>query len=353
MYLLDLPAVLRRVPALPIVEEPGWKVRGHGGMRSVDTIACHHTAGPKTGDHPSLPVVRDGRPGLDGPLAHLFIARSGVIHIIAAGLCYHAGQVKQVEYANARAIGLEAEAAGVPGVVTDWPDVQVRAYAQVCAALCIGYHLDPADVLAHKEICYPTGRKSDPNFDMGTFRMRVARELDILTDSSRGGGRPIVPAPRPRIDGRPVLQRGNHRPSDSVRILQTRLATLGWNPGPADGVFGPRVADAVHGLQVAAGLVADGIVGPRTWKALDGGQRPRITLSRVVGPPDRGDVVRAVQRELIRVGAKLPRWGADGVAGEEFTMAVLWVQARAGVHRDGLVGAGTVPALGGVWAGPR
>lgn len=352
MYLLDLPAVLRRVPALRIIEEPGWKTRGHGGMRSVDTIACHHTAGPKTGDHPSLPVVRDGRPGLPGPLAQLVLARSGAVHIIAAGLCYHAGQVRRVEYANSRTIGIEAEAAGVPGVVTDWPDVQVRAYAQVCAALCLGYNLDPADVLGHKEICYPVGRKSDPNFDMSVFRGRVARDLDILAGSSRGGDRPTVPAPAP-VGGRPVLQRGNHRPSVSVRGLQRRLTNLGWNPGPDDGVFGPRVAAAVHGLQVAAGLVPDEVVGPRTWKALDGGQRPRITLHRVVGPPDRGDLVRAVQRELIRVGAKLPRWGADGVAGEEFTAAVLWVQARADVHPDGNVGASTVPALGGVWTGPR
>jgi peptidoglycan hydrolase-like protein with peptidoglycan-binding domain len=151
-----------------------------------------------------------------------------------------------------------------------------------------------------------------------------------------------------------VLQRGNTRPSENVRVLQRRLAVLGWNPGDDDGVFGPRVAAAVLGVQAAAGLVTDGVVGPRTWKALDGGVRPRIRLSRVVGRPDRGDVVRAVQRELVRVGAKLPRFGVDGVAGAEFEAAVRWVQAREDLEpRDGLVGVDTVPALGGVWTGPR
>lgn len=353
MMLLDLPDVLRRTD-LDVVLEPGWTTRGHGVMRSVDTIVTHHTAGPRTGDHPSLGVIRDGRPGLKGPLSQLFLSRSGRVHVVAAGLCYHAGAVRDVAYSNARAIGIEAEAAGVDNVPTDWPSVQMNAYAQLCAALCLGYHLDPSDVLGHKEVCYPAGRKVDPNFGMGPFRDRVAAELDRLTGATRGGTRPVVPAPRPSVDGRPVLQRGNTRPSENVRALQRRLAVLGWNPGPDDGLFGPRVEAAVIGVQAAAGLVTDGVVGPRTWKALDGGARPRIVLSRVVGKGDRGDVVRAVQRELVRVGAKLPRFGVDGKAGDEFAAAVRWVQAREDIDpRDGLVGVDTVPALGGVWAGPR
>lgn len=352
MYLLDLPDVLRRAPALRIIEEPGWRTRGHGPMRSVDGVVAHHTAGPVTGDAPSLRVVRDGRPGLSGPLAQLFLARSGVVHVVAAGLAYHAGQVTAVTYANGRRIGIEAEATGRDNVPTDWPPAQMTAYAQLCAALCLGYHFDPDDVLGHKEVAYPLGRKIDPNFGMSAFRTRVDAELDRLTGVSRDT--PRVPAPRPPVDGRPVLQRGNTRASDNVRVLQRRLALLGWNPGADDGVFGPRVEAAVIGLQAAAGLVTDGVVGPRTWKALDGGQKPQIRLSRAVGRPDKGDVVRAVQRELLRVGARLPEFGADGVAGDEFVAAVRWLQAREDIDpRDGFVGVATVPALGGVWTGPR
>lgn len=353
MYLTDLPDVLVR-SGLDVVLEPGWSTRGHGPMRSVDTIVAHHTAGPPTGDHPSLGVVRDGRPGLKGPLSQLFLTRSGRVHVVAAGLCWHAGAVRDVAYSNGRAIGIEAEAAGVDNVPGDWPAVQMNAYARLCAALCFGYHLDPRDVLAHKEVCFPAGRKSDPNFGMGPFRDRVAAELDRLTGATRGGTRPVVPAPRPSVDGRPVLQRGNTRASENVRVLQRRLAVLGWHPGDDDGIFGPRVEEAVLGVQAAAGLVTDGVVGPRTWRALDGGVRPRIRLSRVVGRPDKGDVVRAVQRELLRVGARLPEFGADGVAGDEFTAAVFWLQRREDIEpRDGYVGVATVPALGGVWTGPR
>lgn len=351
MYLLDLPDVLRRAPALRVIEEPGWRTRGHGPMRSVDGVVAHHTAGPVTGDAPSLRVVRDGRPGLSGPLAQLFLARSGAVHVVAAGLAYHAGQVTAVTYANGRRIGIEAEATGRDNVPTDWPPAQMTAYAQLCAALCLGYHFDPGDVLGHKEVAYPLGRKIDPNFGMSAFRTRVDAELDRLTGVSRDT--PRVPAPRPPVDGRPVLQRGNTRASDNVRVLQRRLALLGWNPGGDDGVFGPRVEAAVRGLQVAAGLVDDGVVGPRTWKALDGGQKPRIRLARAVGRGDRGDVVEAVQRALLRVGARLPEFGADGRAGDEFVDAVRWLQAREGLTRDGVVAVATVPALGGVWTGPR
>lgn len=352
MYLTDLDVVLRRAPGLVVVEHPGWESRGRGAMRSVDGVVCHHTAGPKTGDHPSLNAVVNGRPGLSGPLSNLFLSRSGVVTIVAAGKANHAGQVRSATFENGRRIGIEAEAAGVDGVPADWPAVQVAAYAKVCAALCLGYHFNPADVLGHKEVCFPDGRKIDPNFGMPAFRTMVGRELDIMTSASRGNPRPTVPVVVP-AGSLPVLQFGNTRPSSHVKAVQQRLAVLGWNPGPDDGLLGARTEAAVIGLQVAAGLVADGVVGPRTRGALDGGQRPRIVLSRVIGRPDTGDVVRAVQRELLRVGAKLPEFGADGVAGAEFAAAVRWVQGRAGEDRDGFVGEHTVPWLGGAWTGKR
>ena len=42
----------------------GWKSHGRGTMGSIQTIVCHHTAGPESGNSPSLNVVRNGRPGL-------------------------------------------------------------------------------------------------------------------------------------------------------------------------------------------------------------------------------------------------------------------------------------------------
>ncbi len=52
--------------------------------------------------------------------------------------------------------------------------------------------------------------------------------------------------------------------------LQKALASLGFEPGSPDGVFGQRTLDAVRAFQMRAtpGAV-DGVVGPKTWAALD------------------------------------------------------------------------------------
>ena len=72
----------------------GWSSRGHGAMGTIQSVICHHTAGPASGDHPSLNVVTHGRPGLSGPLAQLFLSRDGTVYLVAAGRAYHAGVVK-------------------------------------------------------------------------------------------------------------------------------------------------------------------------------------------------------------------------------------------------------------------
>ncbi len=54
-----------------------------------------------------------------------------------------------------------------------------------------------------------------------------------------------------------------------VTTLQERLAALGHDPGPIDGMFGTGTARAVAAFQAASGLTPDGIVGAATWAALD------------------------------------------------------------------------------------
>lgn len=50
--------------------------------------------------------------------------------------------------------------------------------------------------------------------------------------------------------------------------LSLRLARTDFNPGPVDGVAGPRTLAAVQAFQRWAGLAVDGIVGPQTRAAL-------------------------------------------------------------------------------------
>jgi hypothetical protein len=169
--LVDL-ATAVRAAGLPVIERFGWLTRGHGQMLGVRTIVCHHTAGPPTGESPSLGVVENGRPGLEGPLAHLFLSRSGAVYIVAAGLCWHAGVVRvPITQGNEWSIGIEAEADGV----SPWPPVQYAAYVRLCRALCDFYGLGYDRVMGHKEVCAPVGRKIDPApMDMDTFRRDVA-----------------------------------------------------------------------------------------------------------------------------------------------------------------------------------
>lgn len=56
--------------------------------------------------------------------------------------------------------------------------------------------------------------------------------------------------------------------SEDVLEVQCLLARLGYDPGPIDGVFGPRTESAVEKLQAAGDVIVDGVVGPRTWTLL-------------------------------------------------------------------------------------
>jgi hypothetical protein len=63
-----------------------------------------------------------------------------------------------------------------------------------------------------------------------------------------------------------ILWQGARGPQ--VKSLQMRLKDLGFDPGPADEVFGPLTAQAVARFQKERRLDADGIAGPQTLDAL-------------------------------------------------------------------------------------
>jgi len=173
MMLTNLADILRKA-GLNVTEVDGWKTRAHGPMTAIRSIICHDTAGPSTGDYPSLPIVRDGRPDLPGPLAQLGLGRSGTWFIIAAGLSYHAGVVTDTTlYSNQYAIGIEAEGTGIPATNTGhayWPEKQYDSYLKGVRALMRAFEVPTVHVRGHKEIAYPAGRKIDPNFSMDEFR---------------------------------------------------------------------------------------------------------------------------------------------------------------------------------------
>ena len=59
--------------------------------------------------------------------------------------------------------------------------------------------------------------------------------------------------------------------SDRVRAAQEQLSLLGLDPGPVDGIYGPKTRDAVQafeGSQPRLSSQADGYFGPLTWRLL-------------------------------------------------------------------------------------
>ncbi len=68
-----------------------------------------------------------------------------------------------------------------------------------------------------------------------------------------------VPIPR-------TVRRGDE--GQCVSSAQGLLTAQGADPGPIDGIFGPKTDEVTKAFQAGHGLAVDGIIGPNTWKAL-------------------------------------------------------------------------------------
>lgn len=264
--LLWLPQVLKDA-GLKVALVDGWEAHGDGDVGKTVGVICHHTAGPRNGNMPSLNTLLEGRPDLPGPLSQLGLGRDGTYYVIAAGRCNHAGKGnwKGVTTGNSSFIGVEAENTGLSND-TPWPDVQMEAYRRGVAAI-LKHIGQTADFCAgHKEYALPHGRKDDPDFDMDVFRTGVAAIL--------GGTAPaptLIPAVEPSAQpgasaGRPTLRRPST--SELVKQVQAKVGVV------VDGNFGAKTEAAVRAFQQTHGLVPDGIVGPKTWVALDAVPNP-------------------------------------------------------------------------------
>ncbi len=263
MVMLTWLADVLRDAGLQVIEVPGWKTRGRGEMSSLKGILAHHTAGPAnaTGT-PSLNLIINGRPppnALPGPLSQLYLARSGVWYVVAAGRCNHAGQGEWqgVINGNSELIGVEAENAGT--VHDPWPETQMDSYERGCAAILKHANLDDVMVGGHKEYARPRGRKIDPTFDMIEFREDVEAHM---------AGSAVPTRPVTSTDpARSMLRKGDS--GSSVKLLQTLLNRSGASPPlGGDGDFGPATDRAVKAFQSSHGLLSDGLVGPKTWEKL-------------------------------------------------------------------------------------
>src|SRR5215831_10761424 len=172
--LIWLPDVLKGA-GLKVALVDGWQDRGRGDVGRIMGVLCHHTAGPKNGNMPSLNTLVQGRSDLPGPLAQLGLGRDGTYFVLAAGRANHAGKGnwKGILNGNTNLIGIEAENTGLPND-SPWPVVQIDAYHRGVATILKHIGRGFEFCAGHKEYALPTGRKSDPNFAMDPFRSAVA-----------------------------------------------------------------------------------------------------------------------------------------------------------------------------------
>ena len=172
-HLLGLPpALIAR--GLTVELAPGWETRGSASFNPKAAV-CHWTAGPTTGDRRSLLVCINGRRDLPGPLCNVFLTRSGVAVVVAAGRPNHAGQGGwRGVTGNSGAFGTEAENSGSG----DWTDAQRWAFPRINAAYCDLGGFGAEMVCGHHEWALPQGRKIDiRDWPMPAMRDQVAAVL--------------------------------------------------------------------------------------------------------------------------------------------------------------------------------
>jgi peptidoglycan hydrolase-like protein with peptidoglycan-binding domain/DNA invertase Pin-like site-specific DNA recombinase len=119
-----------------------------------------------------------------------------------------------------------------------------------------------------------------------------------------------------------------------VRTLQGALRRLGWQPGPVDGLYGPRTEAAVTRFQSATRVATDGIVGPQTRKALTQARNEPLRRGAGFVQPNGSPRVRALQAKLR--GRGLRPGPVDGLFGPRTQAAVERLQRSGGVPVSGV-----------------
>lgn len=104
-------------------------------------------------------------------------------------------------------------------------------------------------------------------FDITLKQVRIASlATAVNTAPDPAKEQQTTPPPPGPATGKPTLSTGSK--GTHVKQLQQTLKSKGYDPGPIDGIYGPKTKAAVKAFQLASGLTADGTVGNQTWWAV-------------------------------------------------------------------------------------
>lgn len=276
----------------------GYETRGSADFAPKAHL-CHWTAGPKTGDRPSLNVCVNGRKDLPGPLCQTFLTRSGRVVVVAAGRANHAGAGGWKGLTgNRSASGTEAEEDGDG----NWTDMQRAVYPLLAAAHAEinGHGVDY--VIGHNE--WTPGRKVDiQSWTMPMMRDQVRAVLRL--------DRPAITRLQ-QLAGASVD--GAWGPG-TIRAVQAWLGRGAWSWTTAD----------ARALQARVGATADGVWGPASNAALLAwapGSHPTPT-----NPSQEDDMTKDQADRIIEL--------LEAISRQTLTTADAVTSGREGVKFDG------------------
>lgn len=181
--LLQLAAVLRAA-GLTVHEVPGWRTRGDDSYGPVRGVIIHETRGSaNSSDAGEIDVLVNGRVGLSGPIAQLYLSRTGHWHVVASGACHHVRTGWGGPFSglgNDALLGIEAAHSDTE----DWAAKPVQYWSYVRGVAAILRHTGWPPPVGHKE--HQPGDKPDPEFSMTMFRADVAAEIKDGDDDMAG-----------------------------------------------------------------------------------------------------------------------------------------------------------------------
>lgn len=160
-----------RAEGVPLVETPGWRTAGRDAATGKAFGPVHMVLNHHTGGNNDLRVITTtGAPNLPPPLAHIWLARTGVAHLTSAHRANHAGLMARNAYesflnedtvhpaplkssgtvdGNDVAYGIETENKG--DGIQAYPRTQYDTWVRINAAVCREYGWSADSCGLHKE----------------------------------------------------------------------------------------------------------------------------------------------------------------------------------------------------------